>query len=1068
MTGRRCLSITASLLFAAVPVLAANSSCEDLEGKPLLGAERVALAPGEPVLLHVQQHDVDVVVATHRENRRTLHNAPGGRNGAEWIYADASAASSIELCIYAARGYAHDRSYTLTRIELSTLPATQLDALHRMSDAGIRWASDTQTTGANAIELYDSVASARVSLMQVSDHAALYAQLARMQRFEYDAALRGLAPLTARAHVDYVSYMARWATGDIYNRKRQGPAAQQALEESLATLKAHETRAGTLLLRDKADITNLLGETHLSAGRLDAGEFLVRAARLLSGADPQLLGFIHNNLGYLYLLRANQGPDRAQQLSLSLAEHLKAREHLTHAFDKRSLSIVENNLGSVYERLGHLRKARAHYEEALRLIDGTHDPLRFQVLYWNLGNIYQYLGDQSKAERYLAAALSLAQRSLPQDATRLRCALGTTLRQIEHVEQALAEHEACRNGAQASKSPKIETEAWLELAIDHRIEGRSTEAWNSIQAAHRLVPQLGSADLHAKILIQTAELLQEQGAQDAARESILTAIATSLAARYTTVHIDALASALKINIEQRRESDALRFGLQAAAAIESVHAHLDAERLGPAWSAQTRAIYEQLALLSLTKFQRTRQVANLHDMLLILERSRAISLRQQFSAPPALLQQVDASHTLAALSTLANEQARRADLTGRTSMPLAYYHEHDLLTRSRLAGVDHVPVPAPLPTHELQSSLAPDQLALYYFVAGGRMHLLALTRANLEIHDLGLTKRIEDLVDAARRTTAQHHKDSLATLRQLSGLILPATKLPPALHWIIVADGALHAVPFAALDLSATPDVYKPVMEQHTVRVVPSLSAYWMDKHRPPRQPSADLAIFANPAFGTHAPAAAEHMDRDRRGWTQVLPTLLWTAKEAEHLRNIFGPERTLVYTDKQATRKHLRSAPVRDAKILHLASHGYFNSNNPDNVGFALSPDDGPEFDSGFVTVSELFMQRFNNELVVISGCDTAMGLEQGGEGMLSLARGFMAQGASHVVSTLWAVSDRASAEFMKQFYTHLSAGRPISESLRAAQHDLRTQTTYKHPFFWGGYVLATVEPDDTLQLGR
>ncbi|MES2603847.1 MAG: CHAT domain-containing protein, partial [Pseudomonadota bacterium] len=119
----------------------------------------------------------------------------------------------------------------------------------------------------------------------------------------------------------------------------------------------------------------------------------------------------------------------------------------------------------------------------------------------------------------------------------------------------------------------------------------------------------------------------------------------------------------------------------------------------------------------------------------------------------------------------------------------------------------------------------------------------------------------------------------------------------------------------------------------------------------------------------------------------------------------------------------------------------------------------DPAEQGGDFVTLQELFDSGFEAELVVISGCDTGVGEYQPGEGNLSLARGFMAQGANHVISTLWPVSDRASVEFMRLFYAALATGDDVSVALRSAQRSLSQSIDYADPFYWAPYVLTAVK---------
>jgi CHAT domain-containing protein len=117
-------------------------------------------------------------------------------------------------------------------------------------------------------------------------------------------------------------------------------------------------------------------------------------------------------------------------------------------------------------------------------------------------------------------------------------------------------------------------------------------------------------------------------------------------------------------------------------------------------------------------------------------------------------------------------------------------------------------------------------------------------------------------------------------------------------------------------------------------------------------------------------------------------------------------------------------------------------------------------------VTLTELFTRRFDNQLVVISSCDSALGAQRGGEGMNSLTRGFISQGVLHVVSTLWEVSDQATADFMAIFYRELRERRSVARALQAAQLALRELGPYRDPYFWAPYQLTTVSPEDTLRL--
>jgi CHAT domain-containing protein len=109
-----------------------------------------------------------------------------------------------------------------------------------------------------------------------------------------------------------------------------------------------------------------------------------------------------------------------------------------------------------------------------------------------------------------------------------------------------------------------------------------------------------------------------------------------------------------------------------------------------------------------------------------------------------------------------------------------------------------------------------------------------------------------------------------------------------------------------------------------------------------------------------------------------------------------------------------------------------------------------------GLVRLHEIFRLSLRADLVVLSACQTALGREIKGEGLVGLTRGFMYAGAPRVVATLWNVNDRATAEFMTRFYKGVLRERlTAAVSLRAAQLALLQDPRWSSPYYWGGIVL-------------
>jgi tetratricopeptide (TPR) repeat protein len=1029
-------------------------------GQPRLGEQRIVTGIDEPKLVRVQQRDLDVSIVVRTGTQQSVHDGPGHRNAAEWIYLEspsATAATEHQLCIYAIYRSTAAPAYD---IQVSAVPAAFRDSYRAISNAGVAWATGTRESRLAAIAGYELVAARSHTELGLSDHARLYAALALIQRYQFDAALAHLDRLFARsAQSGYLRYSAHAAIGAIHNRRGNFAASKAALDKALAQARTYQQRSGRSLRRDIAEMTNLLGEVQLSAGEIDSGRRSIDRAATLAADDDQLLGLIHNNLGYYYLLQADRDPAEARpkHLARSIEEHRRARDHADRAGDRLEQSIIDNNLATLFERIGDVSNARRHFEAALQAIDGTDDPFRFNMLYRGLGHIYLVLGDYEKSERFLTAALSIADQARDSRSVRVYCQLGIARRHRGHLSEAISAHETCRDRARAEGDIRVHAEALYELTIDHSLNGAPDGAWAAIREGVDLLPRLHDADAKSNVLIQYALMLQRRGQVSDARSTIRAAIAVAQRARYPATLVDALAAAMTIHREQGQGEAAEKFGLATLDAIESVHAHLDPERLGPAWSAKTRDIYAELAILLLTKGDD----AHLAAAFDVIERSRAISLRQRFSAPRSVVQPISDNSMLTALSELANVSAAPSEHARQ--LPLAYYHEHDLLTLSRLTGAAEQPVPRPLAVSTIAKSLQAGQLALSYFFSSQRLHLFVIGDDGFAVLDLASRGEIERLIDDTRRAIDQKRGDLTAKLSALSRVLVPDS-LPPATEWIVVRDGPLLGVPFNALHIGGSKSSYTPAVARLAVKIVPSLSLYLTRKPALAANHSIDLAVLADPDFKGARVATTGH-EPTPTSWTQSLQRLPWTAREVKQLAALFPPQRTLIYTDTRANRDNLRSEATRNARMLHIASHGYFDSGNPDNVGFALAPTRvGGQLDSGFITLTELFSYRFNNDLVVISGCDTAIGLERGGEGMMSLTRGFIAQGASHVISTLWPVSDRASADLMNLFYNQLLSGAPVAQALRNAQSELRSQPRYRDPLFWGAYMLTTTTPDDRM----
>jgi CHAT domain-containing protein len=188
-----------------------------------------------------------------------------------------------------------------------------------------------------------------------------------------------------------------------------------------------------------------------------------------------------------------------------------------------------------------------------------------------------------------------------------------------------------------------------------------------------------------------------------------------------------------------------------------------------------------------------------------------------------------------------------------------------------------------------------------------------------------------------------------------------------------------------------------------------------------------------------------------------IIEPLFYAKGELASLRDAATGGETFVASGFAATREQLLRTDLTQYAILHFATHGILNPRRPEYSGLVLSTvkRDG-QAQNGFVGLQDIYGLRAPVDLVVLSACQTALGKDVRGEGLLGLTRGFMYAGASSVVASLWKVDDEATAELMRQFYTNmLQKGMTPAAALRAAQNSIRQRPEWRAPYYWAGFTL-------------
>jgi CHAT domain-containing protein len=187
------------------------------------------------------------------------------------------------------------------------------------------------------------------------------------------------------------------------------------------------------------------------------------------------------------------------------------------------------------------------------------------------------------------------------------------------------------------------------------------------------------------------------------------------------------------------------------------------------------------------------------------------------------------------------------------------------------------------------------------------------------------------------------------------------------------------------------------------------------------------------------------------------LPRLPFSRREAQAILSVTPEGQGMQALDFKASRATATGPDLSQYRVVHFATHGLLNSEHPELSGLVLSlvdPRGTPQ--DGFLGLEDVYNLNLSADLVVLSACETGLGKEIQGEGLLGLTRGFMYAGASRVVASLWSVNDAATAELMRHFYKAMEQdGLRPAAALRWAQMEIREQERWSQPYYWAGFVI-------------
>ncbi|MET0645606.1 MAG: CHAT domain-containing protein [Pyrinomonadaceae bacterium] len=783
-----------------------------------------------------------------------------------------------------------------------------------------------------------------------------------------------------------------------------------------------------------------------------------------------------NNIGVIYY--------QLGDLQRALDYYNRALPLRQAASSRRREADTLDNIGLVYAAMGDPRRALAYMERSLELRRAAKDVQ-------GEANTLDAIGFAHAALKEMAAALDFYERALP-----LRRAvgdrrgeaitqdnIGAAYASLLEPQKALERHGQALELARAVGDRHEEAVALASIGEVHALAGRPQEALGHYDKALAICQALGARRFEARVRQEVAAVERDRGDLGAARAHIDVALSI-----IEDIRAGVASPQLRTSFFASRQ-DAYEFYIDL---LMRMHARdpsqgYDAAALQVSERARARGLLELLSESGADIRQGVEPA--------LLERERVLS--QRLSAKAARLM---------ALLGQRSRQEQAAELQKEVG---ALEEEHqqvlgDIRRRSpRYAAITQ---PRPLGLREIQQLLDPDTLLLEYSLGAERSYLWTVTRGGLRSFQLPGRARVEQ---AARRlyelvtTRSVRKKGESARQRQerinqadsqtpeaageLSRVLLgPAASELSGKRLVVVADGALQYIPFAMLRVPGSPsgvDNYRPLIAEHEVVSLPSASTLAVQRRELAGRKSSpnNIALIADPVFDSGdrrvtsktkhepgAPAAAvedsaatrtlEHLSAQAAGAQDGsrIPRLPYTRLEAEQILAVAPRASNLRALDFKANLATALGGELRKYRYVHFATHGYIDSERPALSAIVLSlVNERGEPQDGLLKTQEIYNLDLPAELVVLSACQTGLGKEIKGEGLVGLTRGFMYAGAARIIVSLWNVSDKGTADLMSRLYRGmLRDGLRPTAALRAAQLELWRQKRWRSPYYWAAFV--------------
>lgn len=533
----------------------------------------------------------------------------------------------------------------------------------------------------------------------------------------------------------------------------------------------------------------------------------------------------------------------------------------------------------------------------------------------------------------------------------------------------------------------------------------------------------------------------------------------------------------RVERANRRPAAALREAREALGIVESLRHRAGRADLGSSVFADRQSTFDLAAELLIERHDATGEPAFAEETFGIAERSRARRLLDLLTGdapepapgareegPGAASHAVgEAEKSVERLRALGASEERIRAAEAELRLALAELRRAAPVGPGGFSAV-------PLSLAEIRRRLDARTALLEFDLGERSSSLWVVTREGLDRFPLPGRERVERSVvlalevlssPGATAESVQAQRVLAETARLLFGAALPSLRQP---RWLIVADGALQALPLGALPDPR--DRGRPLLASREVVYAPSASVAVQLTARG-RRPSADgplLAVFADSVYEPTDPRLSatppSRSIRPSKAEAETergleLPRLPASAAEARRILDLVPASRRIEALGPDAIKERILSGELASSRLLHFAVHGRPSFDLPElsSLEFSRFQSDGRPID-GTLHAYEIARLRLRADLVVLSACRSGQGTQIAGEGLVGLSHAFLAAGAARVVASYWPVQDEATAELMARFYEGLLTRRlSASLALSRAQLSIAADPRWRRPYYWAGF---------------